>query len=163
MLVQRTSHYIDRPAPITTLESPRHNVLKPSTRDIVTIAFEMPLYTAPGEGLMIWILVWPEVSAMPWRTSRAGGSRIPSAGPRGTSPSAPVRRLAAVCTRAAKSEPYGDARERASEHVRGEGEVRRECFIAVHRSATGAVAGAARRSCTRVLLRGEGLVGHGWP
>jgi hypothetical protein len=43
-----------------TLEMPRHNVRKPSTREMVTMAFDMPLYMAPGEGLMIWILVFAE-------------------------------------------------------------------------------------------------------
>jgi hypothetical protein len=54
---------LNRPAPITTLESPFHNVRKPSTREIVTMAFDMPLYMAPGAGLIIWILVYPIVSA----------------------------------------------------------------------------------------------------
>jgi hypothetical protein len=61
---------LDRPAPITTLDNPLHSVLKPSTREIVTMAFDMPLYMAPGEGLMIWILVFPEVSASPAENHR---------------------------------------------------------------------------------------------
>lgn len=45
------------PAPSTTDETPRHNVPKPSVRDIVAIAFEIPLYTADGEGLINCIRV----------------------------------------------------------------------------------------------------------
>jgi hypothetical protein len=51
---------IDPPAPIITLDMPRHNVRKPSTREMVTMALDMPLYMAPGEGLIIWILVFWE-------------------------------------------------------------------------------------------------------
>jgi hypothetical protein len=38
---------------MTTLDKPFHSVRKPSTRDIVTMAFDIPLYIAPGEGLSI--------------------------------------------------------------------------------------------------------------
>ena len=48
---------IYRPAPKTTLDKPLHSVLKPSTLDIVTIALDMPVYTAVGEGLTTCILV----------------------------------------------------------------------------------------------------------
>jgi hypothetical protein len=48
---------------MTTLDKPFHSVRKPSTREIVTIAFDMPLYIAPGEGLRICILVFSGVSA----------------------------------------------------------------------------------------------------
>lgn len=53
------------PAPITTLDNPLHSVPKPSTREIVTIAFDMPLYMAPGDGLMIWIRVYMCVRVHP--------------------------------------------------------------------------------------------------
>jgi hypothetical protein len=53
------------PAPITTLDNPLHSVVKPSTREIVTMAFDMPLYIAPGDGLRIWILVFPESARRP--------------------------------------------------------------------------------------------------
>jgi hypothetical protein len=46
-----------------TLDMPLHSVRKPSTREMVTMAFDMPLYIAPGEGLIIWILVFSGVSA----------------------------------------------------------------------------------------------------
>jgi hypothetical protein len=45
------------PAPITTLDNPLHNDQNPSARDMVTMAFDMPLYMALGEGLTICILV----------------------------------------------------------------------------------------------------------
>jgi hypothetical protein len=47
-----------QPAPSTTLDSPRHSVLKPSTLDMVIMALEMPEYTAVGEGLTTCIRVW---------------------------------------------------------------------------------------------------------
>jgi hypothetical protein len=56
---------------MTTLDNPLHNVVNPSTREIVTMAFDMPLYMAPGEGLMIWILVFSEVSASPVESRRS--------------------------------------------------------------------------------------------
>lgn len=45
------------PAPITTLDNPLHNDQNPSARDMVTMALEIPLYMALGEGLTICILV----------------------------------------------------------------------------------------------------------
>lgn len=39
------------PAPITTLDTPRHNVRKPSSLVIVIMALDIPEYTAVGEGL----------------------------------------------------------------------------------------------------------------
>jgi hypothetical protein len=45
------------PAPTMTLESPFHNDLNPSTRDIVSTAFDIPVYMALGEGLTNCILV----------------------------------------------------------------------------------------------------------
>ena len=51
------------PAPRTTLESPFHNDLKPSTLDTVTRALAMEfVYVAVGPGLMTCILVWPAIS-----------------------------------------------------------------------------------------------------
>lgn len=49
--------YHHEPAPSTTLDNPLHNVRKPSTRDIVIIALEIPLYIAVGDGLTTCILV----------------------------------------------------------------------------------------------------------
>jgi hypothetical protein len=48
------------PAPITTLDSPLQSDQKPSARDIVTMAFEIPLYMALGDGLTICIRVYRE-------------------------------------------------------------------------------------------------------
>jgi hypothetical protein len=45
------------PAPSTTLDTPRHNVRKPSTLDMVSMALLMPVYTAVGDGLTICIRV----------------------------------------------------------------------------------------------------------
>lgn len=42
---------------MTTLDNPLHKAPNPSTREIVTMAFDMPVYMAPGDGLMIWIRV----------------------------------------------------------------------------------------------------------
>lgn len=42
---------------MTTLDMPLHSVRKPSTRDIVIMAFEIPVYMAVGEGLTTCILV----------------------------------------------------------------------------------------------------------
>ena len=51
------------PAPRTTLESPLHNDLKPSTLVTVTRALAMEFwYVAAGPGLMTCILVCPAVS-----------------------------------------------------------------------------------------------------
>jgi hypothetical protein len=47
-----------KPAPTTTLETPLHNVRNPSTLDIVTIALDMPEYTAVGDGLTSCIRVY---------------------------------------------------------------------------------------------------------
>ena len=58
------------PAPITTLESPLHNDQKPSARDIVTMALEMPLYMALGDGLTICILVYRK-SAHCWQWTKS--------------------------------------------------------------------------------------------
>ena len=46
-----------KPAPSTTLDTPLHNVRKPSTLDMVSIALLMPEYTAVGDGLTICIRV----------------------------------------------------------------------------------------------------------
>lgn len=95
------------------------------------MALDMPLYMAPGAGLIIWILVCPVVSAGSADFGRGSERcRIPSAGRLGTSPSAPVMVSAVACSCAAWAEAYGDARERARKHVRGEGEVWRQGFIA---------------------------------
>jgi hypothetical protein len=48
---------------MTTLDNPLHNALKPSALEIVTMAFEIPLYMALGEGFTICILVLLDVSA----------------------------------------------------------------------------------------------------
>jgi hypothetical protein len=40
-----------------TLDSPFHSVLIPSTREMVTMAFEIPEYMAVGEGLTTCIRV----------------------------------------------------------------------------------------------------------
>lgn len=53
------------PAPITTLDNPLHNDQNPSARDIVTMAFEMPLYMALGEGFTICILVYLQLAHRP--------------------------------------------------------------------------------------------------
>jgi hypothetical protein len=45
------------PAPRMTLDSPFHSVLIPSTREMVTMAFDMPVYMAVGEGLTTCIRV----------------------------------------------------------------------------------------------------------
>lgn len=59
---------------------------------------------------------------------------------------------------------YGNARERARKHVRGEGKVWRQRLIAgVHVSKT-CLRVVAPWSCTRVLLLPTGLMpDHGWP
>lgn len=55
---------------------------------------------------------------------------------------------------AATSGTYGDARECARKHIRGEGEVWRQCFIAGTKVSGGCFAyGAVQWSRTRVLLR----------
>jgi hypothetical protein len=46
-----------KPAPSTTLETPLHNVRKPSTLDMVSMALLMPVYTAVGDGLTICMRV----------------------------------------------------------------------------------------------------------
>ena len=43
---------------MTTLDKPFHSVRKPSARDIVIMAFEMPLYMALGEGFTICMRVF---------------------------------------------------------------------------------------------------------
>jgi hypothetical protein len=43
---------------MTTLDRPLHNVRKPSTLEIVTIAFEIPEYMAVGDGLTTCIRVF---------------------------------------------------------------------------------------------------------
>jgi hypothetical protein len=43
-----------------TLDKPLHNVRKPSTREIVTMAFEMPEYMAVGDGLTTCIRVFSQ-------------------------------------------------------------------------------------------------------
>jgi hypothetical protein len=48
---------------MTTLDKPLHNVRKPSTLEIVTIAFEIPEYMAVGDGLTTCIRVFCTVSA----------------------------------------------------------------------------------------------------
>ena len=48
---------------MTTLDRPLHNVLKPSTLEIVTIALEIPEYMAVGDGLTTCIRVFCTVSA----------------------------------------------------------------------------------------------------
>jgi hypothetical protein len=48
---------------MTTLDRPLHNVRKPSTLEIVTIAFEIPEYMAVGDGLTTCIRVFCTVSA----------------------------------------------------------------------------------------------------
>ena len=58
------------PAPITTLDNPLHNDQKPSARDMVTMAFEMPLYMALGDGLTICILVYRK-SAHCWQWTKS--------------------------------------------------------------------------------------------
>jgi hypothetical protein len=55
---------------------------------------------------------------------------------------------------AATSETYGDARECARQHIRGEGEVWRQCFIAGTQVSDGCLPYAVVQwSRTRVLLR----------
>ena len=46
------------PAPMTTLDSPRHNDMYPSIREIVAIALPMPVYMAAGVGLTTCIRVY---------------------------------------------------------------------------------------------------------
>lgn len=58
------------PAPSTTLDSPLHSDLKPSTLEIVTMAFDMPVYMAAGDGLTICMRVYSCVS-----DSLSGGAR----------------------------------------------------------------------------------------
>jgi hypothetical protein len=57
-----------------TLDNPLHNDQKPSARDIVTIAFEMPLYMALGDGLTICILVFRASAHRVW-DKRSSGRR----------------------------------------------------------------------------------------
>jgi len=47
----------DEPAPRMTLDKPFHSVRNPSTREMVTMAFDMPEYMAVGEGLTTCIRV----------------------------------------------------------------------------------------------------------
>lgn len=68
---------VDRPAPTITLERPLHSVLNPSTRDIVTIAFEMPEYTAVGEGLTTCIRVYQQSARNSSRIEVRGRSGAP--------------------------------------------------------------------------------------
>lgn len=51
------------PAPTITLDTPLHNVRKPSALEMVTMAFDMPVYMAVGEGLTICMRVCSSVSA----------------------------------------------------------------------------------------------------
>ena len=46
------------PAPNTTLDSPRHNDMYPSTREMVAIALPMPVYMAAGVGLTTCMRVY---------------------------------------------------------------------------------------------------------
>lgn len=48
---------MDAPAPKTTLDSPRHSDIYPSTLEMVAIALPMPLYIAAGVGLTTCIRV----------------------------------------------------------------------------------------------------------
>jgi hypothetical protein len=75
---------LNRPAPIITLDNPLHSVRKPSTREMVTMALDIPLYIAPGDGLMIWILVFPESALRSHEFASSRESRVPSASRRGT-------------------------------------------------------------------------------
>lgn len=54
----RLSSSWHEPAPTTTLDTPLHSVRKPSTLDMVTMALDMPEYTAVGEGLTTCMRVW---------------------------------------------------------------------------------------------------------
>jgi hypothetical protein len=57
---------LDQPAPMTTLDKPLHNDQNPSAREMVTMAFEIPVYMALGDGLTICILVFGESAHRPW-------------------------------------------------------------------------------------------------
>lgn len=94
------------------------------------MALDMPLYMAPGEGLIIWILVFRESALCLRQINGCRRSCIPSGDRPGTSPSAPVSGLTSVVYVYSETGAYGDTRERACEHVRGEGKVWRESFIA---------------------------------
>jgi hypothetical protein len=59
-----------------------------------------------------------------------GRSSVPSADQLGTSPSAPVAQSVSMVRRVWDPAAYGNARERARKHVRGEREVWRQRFIA---------------------------------
>lgn len=65
------------PAPMTTLDSPLHNDQNPSALDMVTMAFDMPLYIALGEGLTICILVCRQSAHRPETVRRLRRSRAP--------------------------------------------------------------------------------------
>ena len=59
--IHACSDWIDAkliPAPMTTLDSPRHNDMYPSIREIVAIALPMPVYMAAGVGLTTCIRVY---------------------------------------------------------------------------------------------------------
>jgi len=144
------------PAPITTLDRPLHSDQKPSARDIVTMALEMPLYMALGDGLTICMRVCGR-QRMAYR--RLGG---------GAADGAYLEQIYGIHDRVflerrqrgqahggRAAVAHGNACERAGKHVRSEGEVGRQCFIAMRRSAAGdalwAVDSGAGR--TRVLLR----------
>lgn len=79
MSIAWSSEFIhpDEPAPNTTLESPLHNVLKPSTREIVTMALEIPVYTAVGEGFTTCIRVCQLLARVRSHNAKLEGSGAP--------------------------------------------------------------------------------------
>ena len=59
------SENVDQPAPTTTLDTPRHSDMYPSTLEIVAIALPMPLYIAAGVGLTTCMRVCAEKACQP--------------------------------------------------------------------------------------------------
>jgi hypothetical protein len=125
------------------------------------MAFEIPEYTAVGEGLTTCIRVY-QMSAL-----CAGGLQRQQSEPRTLSRS--IGYITECSCRAISMQRWGgsgrvaysDARESACHHVRGEGKVWRQRFIARSVVSGGHVAvdGGLR---TRVLLLRQ-LSAHGWP
>lgn len=115
---------------MTTLESPLHSAVKPSARDIVTMALDMPLYMALGEGLTICILVCLQVSASPTDSLALCQQLRTLSKSTGYITECSYDDISRSVSMEARSEAYGDTCERAREHVRREGEVGRERFIA---------------------------------
>jgi hypothetical protein len=149
----------NQPAPSITLDSPLHNVLNPSTLEIVTIAFDMPVYMPAGEGFTTCILVFCRLAQSYQDVTRVERKRRTFNRSTGYITECSYGAVSTCGARRTRAKLYGNARERAGDHVRGKREVWWEGFISEHLIRFSFLEAIVRRAVLMFFIHSRPLLG----